>query len=205
VADPLDLLLKEKRLADKRGNGMDALKLAEESMDINMQNVEEGADNAATKAGETTMNGDLMDEAAARKAIEEGASSPPKSSSSGFSTATDANGADESVLLGEDEAKLLGLKDGGRMKKILDSDRAKKGKKKEKVLGVKLWDDTPRPADRPIEFRKPEFPSSLVDEHPVLRLLGNAWRNWGKWGLWDWCFYNIDGQPKQTLMVLRCS
>jgi hypothetical protein len=91
------------------------------------------------------------------------------------------------------------------MKKILDSDRAKKGKKKEKVLGVKLWDDTPRPADRPIEFRKPEFPSSLVDEHPVLRLLGNAWRNWGKWGLWDWCFYNIDGQPKQTLMVLRCS
>jgi len=181
---------------------MDALKLAEESMDINMGNEEEGADNTA---GETTMNGDLMDEAAARKAIEEGASSPPKSSSPGFSTATDTNGADESVLLGEDEAKLLGLKDGGRMKKILDSDRAKKGKKKEKVLGVKLWDDTPRHADRPIEFRKPEFPSSLVDEHPVLRLLGNAWRNWGKWGLWDWRFYNIDGQPKQTLMVLRCS
>jgi len=162
---------------------MDALKRAEESMVINMENGEKGADNAATRrASEITIDGDLMDETAARKAIEEGGSSSLKSSGPGFSTATDANGADESVVLGEGETKLLGLKDGGRMKKILDSDRAKK-EKKEKMLGVKLWDDTPRPTDRPIEFNKPEFPSSLVDDHPVIRLLGNAWRNWGKWPL----------------------
>lgn len=118
---------------------MDALKRAEESMDINMESGEKGADNAATRrAGEITIDGDLMDETAARKAIEEGGSSSLKWSGLGFSTATDANGADESVVLGEDETKLLGLKDGGRMKKILDSDRAKKEKKKEKMLGVKL-------------------------------------------------------------------
>jgi hypothetical protein len=144
-------------------------------MDIKME-IEEGA------PGETSIDEDLMDEAAARKAIEEGASTPPKSSSPGCSTAVDPNAADESIVLGEDEAKLLGLKDGGRMKKILDNDRVKKGKKKEKVLGIDLWDNTPRPPDRPIEIVKPEFPLSLANEHPVLRLLGNAWRNWsGKW------------------------
>jgi hypothetical protein len=125
------------------------------------------------------MNGNLMNEAAARKAVEEGTSSPPKSSSPSFSTATDASGADESIMLGDDEAKFLGLKDGGRMKKILDSDRTKKGKEKE--LGVKLWDDTPRPVGCPIKIRAFEFPSSLMGEHPVLRLLGNAWNGWGKW------------------------
>jgi len=152
---------------------MDALRLAEESMDVKMD--EDGETAADDKTGKVN---ELMDEAAARKAIEEGVRLPPNSSSPGDSIRDDSSLGEESVVLGEDEAKLLGLKNGGQMKKILDSDRVKKGQmKEEKVLGVKLWDDKSRPMDCPIVVRS-EFPSSLADAHPVLRLLRNAWNNW---------------------------
>jgi hypothetical protein len=45
------------------------------------------------------------------------------------------------------------------------------------MLGLKLWDDRPRPVDCSIVIRS-EFPLSLADEHPVLRLLRNARNNW---------------------------
>jgi hypothetical protein len=172
--------LKEKRSADKRGDGMDALRLAEKSTDINMEDGRANPENSSPNAGP---DNDLMDEVAARKAIAERTCSPLKSLSPSGSTVGDLNAVEESVILEEDEAKLLGLRNGGQMKKILDSDRAKKGKVKvEKVLGVKLWDDTPRPVHCPIV--KPEFPSLLVDQQPVFRLLRNAWRSWsGKWDL----------------------
>lgn len=161
--DPLDFLLKEKKIADKRGRGIDALKLAEESVDIKM----EDSNLAAGAEGEG-----LMNEEAAWKAVEESArhkSSTPRDSADGLG---DDN---EAVVLGEEESKLLGLKDGERMKKILDSDRAGKVKAKvEKVLGVKLWDNTPRPADYSMG-QGLKFPL-VCDGQPVLQLLETAWR-----------------------------
>ena len=170
VFDPLDDLLKEKILADKRGNGMDALRQAEESMDAVMED--------GVGANETDKDEDsqLMDEAAARRAIELVRSPPPKSSSP---AGGEGNSGEESVVLGEDEAKLLGFKNGKQMKKILDSDRAKKGKmKEEKFLGQKLWDDNPRPKDSPLKVARLEFPLALVDQNPIFRLLQNAWYDW---------------------------
>jgi hypothetical protein len=163
--------LREKRLADKRGHGMDALRQAELSMDIKIREDRQDLDSKIDNDLE------LMDEAAARRAIEEGVSTPPKSSSLGDST-EDSSLGDESIVLGEDEAQLLGLKNGGQMKKILDGDRARKGKmKKEKAVGLTLWDPKLRPVDCSMDVVKSEFPSELVDDHPVFRLLGHVWHN----------------------------
>ena len=155
---------------------MDALRLAEQSMDVKMDDGEEYPEGTGAAAHEASKDNDWMDEVAARKAIAEGSHTPSKSLSPSGSIAGDVNAVEESVVLGEDEAKLLGLKNGGQMKKILESDRAKKGKvKEEKVLGVKLWEDIPRPDNCPI--LRPEFPQLLVDQHPVFRVLENSWRN----------------------------
>jgi hypothetical protein len=204
AADPLDSLLREKRSADKRGDGMDALRLAEQSMDVKTDDGEEYADSMGAAAHETRKDNDWMDEVAARKAIAAGSRTPAKSLSPSGSIAGDVNAVEESVVLGEDEAKLLGLKNGGQMKKILDSDRAKKRKvEEEKVLGVKLWEDIPRPENCPI--LRPEFPQLLVDQHPVFRVLENIWHNRGrKRGPLYWCYHCINELFLQTSAVLGC-
>lgn len=170
--NPLDFLLKEKKLADKKGNGIDALRLAEESIDIKMEDGDEATGVEDERYKVKFEMGKLTNEEAAWKAVEE--SARHKSSTPGDSA--DGLGDDhEAVVLGEDEAKLLGLKDGERMKKILESDRAGKVKiKVEKVLGVRLWDDNPRPADY-FMTAKLKFPL-VCDRQPVLQLLESAWR-----------------------------
>jgi hypothetical protein len=176
AADPLDFLLNEKKLADVKGNGMDALRLAEEYIDVRMDDDSEEIAGVGSRL--TSVKGTLMDESAARRAIAEGMPSPKLSSPSGSTER--AITTEDPIVLGEDEAKLLGLKDGGRMKKILDSDRSKRGKEIDKVLGVKLWDDTRSCSDSLAEPVRQEFPSVTMGEHPVLCLLGNAWHHWSK-------------------------
>lgn len=161
-------MLKEKQKADKKGNGIEALRLAEMS-------VANKGGSALASIDEPNGNSDLMDETAALKAIEDGLcddTSPGRSS--------DGRVDDQSAVIGDEEADKMGLKDGDRMKKILASDRAKKGVSKDvKILGVPLWGNDTNAMDHSDDMTEPEFPESIQD-HRILRLLENAWLMSGK-------------------------
>lgn len=140
---------------------MEALKLAEQSMDVPMNDGEIDDGEALFNSELTREGAELMDEDAARRAVEEGMRDG--SSPSGH---TDE---DAVAMLAEDDANMIGLKNGPRMKQILEGDRAKREMvKKVKVQGVSLWDHTPGPSHAE---GKIQFPSVEV---PPLRLLVNA-------------------------------
>ena len=114
---------------------MDALRLAEESLDIKMKDGDGDGDYPIADGDSVKVKSEteeLTNEEAAWRAVEEGARH--KSSTPGDSA--DGHGNDnEEVFLGEEQAKLLGLKDGERMKKILESDRAGRLKGEERAWG----------------------------------------------------------------------
>ncbi|KAF9462477.1 hypothetical protein BDZ94DRAFT_1261462 [Collybia nuda] len=132
VFNPLDALLKEKELADKRGKGDAAFRLAEGAI--------AGKD---AVMDETNLEGDFADwsnEDAARMAVDERSRIDMKPLSPVASSNRDG---DEIILTPQDPERLLGEKHGKAVADILDSDRDKKQveQEREKVHGVPLWSD----------------------------------------------------------------
>jgi hypothetical protein len=152
--DPLEELLKEKRLADKRGKGAEALRLAEVAL--------AGKDALLEEMNEE----DWTNEEAARTAVAERERMEMKSSP----TMNDTTHEDM-VLDASDKQRLFGEERGKAIGDILDGDRAKTRKEKEteKVFGVPLWSeeiqdlDNHMPVDNVTQIAKPR------DSHPVLQ------------------------------------
>lgn len=133
--DPFEKLLREKRLAEKRGIGSDALRLAEDAVAgrSSLQLEMEGEDDGFLPTN-------WRNEEAALMAIR-GRDKSSKSSS----PVAEGDGVDEVMAMDEETRKrLFGKKAGKAMVGILLGDREKvleKENSHEKVLGVELWDD----------------------------------------------------------------
>ncbi|OAX32748.1 hypothetical protein K503DRAFT_860162 [Rhizopogon vinicolor AM-OR11-026] len=115
--NPLEALLREKRAAEKRGNGSAAFRRAED------------ASRARVSFDVEPEYMGLIDEGAAWQAIQEHAQ---RQSSSPILEPLD------DIVLGERETHILGSEAGAKITQILVSDKNRKPMK-EKVLGVPLW------------------------------------------------------------------
>jgi hypothetical protein len=151
--DPLEELLKEKRLADKRGKGDEAFRLAEGTVagkDALLNEMDEGWTN----------------EAAARMAVVERARMEMISSG----TMADSSGHDELTVHGKDGQRLFGNDRGQVITKILDGDRAQqlREKEKKKTFGVSLWLESSPDLDG-FTSLAPALESQNI--HPILQLL----------------------------------
>jgi hypothetical protein len=154
--DPLEELLKEKRLADKRGKGGEALRLAEVALagkDALLEEMDE----------EDWTNEDAARTAVAQREYMEKRSSP---------MANDF-GINEMVLDAEDKQRLFGEERGKAIEDILDGDRAKTQKEKEnqKVFGVSLWSEWIPGMDNHMAIDSAVPMKELIGSHPVLRLV----------------------------------
>ncbi|KAG2150604.1 hypothetical protein DEU56DRAFT_37316 [Suillus clintonianus] len=150
--NPLEALLREKKAAEKRGNGSAAFLRAEDALQAHV---------SLGVGLEDDMN--LADEGAAWQAIQEHAQR--KSSSPMLGPLED------DVFMGERETKLLGREAGEKIEKILVSDKNSESKRpKGKALGVQLWQEGA--GDDGMDIDK-ECNVSFGDgsNHPVLALL----------------------------------
>lgn len=149
--NPLEALLREKKAADKRGNGSAAFQRAEDAL------------RARVSFGASPEDLSLADEDAAWQAIQECAQ---RQSSSPIL------GPLDDVVLGERETHILGSEAGVKIERILVSDKNNENKKpiKEKALGVPLWHEDAD--DDRMDFDG-EYVANFGDDsnHPVLALL----------------------------------
>lgn len=154
--DPLEELLKEKRLADKRGKGDEAFRLAEVAF--------AGKDALLEEMNEE----DWTNEDTARMAVAERERMEMKSSF----MANDM-GSDEMVLDAEDKQRLFGEERGKAIEDILDGDRAKTGKEREneKVFGVSLWSEGIPDLDDHMAIDKVVLVPDLTNSHPLVQLV----------------------------------
>lgn len=154
--DPLEELLKEKRLADKRGKGDEAFRLAEVAL--------AGKDALLEEMNEE----DWTNEDAARTAVAERERMEMKSS-----PMVNDTGSDVMVLDAADKQRLLGEARGKAIEDILDGDRAKTRieKENEKVVGVSLWSEGIPDSDNHMAIDDVVPVLELKCSHPVLRLL----------------------------------
>ncbi|KAG1858097.1 hypothetical protein F4604DRAFT_1589615 [Suillus subluteus] len=150
--NPLEALLREKKAAEKRGNGSAAFLRAENALQAHI-------------SSDVNLEDDLnlADEGAAWQAIQEHAQR--KSSSPMLEPLED------DVFMGERETKILGREAGEKIEKILVSDKNSESKKpKGEVVGVPFWqegvDDDGMVID---EEYNVSFGSA--SNHPVLALL----------------------------------
>jgi hypothetical protein len=123
TSDPLDRLLKEKKHADKKGNGVDALKMAENALAERaaLEAAKEGAKiRWASESPRASVERDEEDEEGAEDNAEEG---------------------EEGILDDKARERLLGSKRGKVVGDILVKDMQKKEKDKMgKVAGVSFWE-----------------------------------------------------------------
>jgi hypothetical protein len=156
ACDPLEELLKEKRLADKRGKGVEAFRLAEVAL--------AGKDALLEEMNEE----DWTNEDAARTAVEQRERMETKSS-----PMANNMGDDEMILDAEDKQRLFGEERGKAIEDILDGDRAKTRKEKEnqKVFGVSLWSKGVSDLEDPMAIDNVVPMPELEGSHPVLRLV----------------------------------
>ncbi|KAG1765502.1 hypothetical protein EV702DRAFT_981492 [Suillus placidus] len=150
--NPLEALLREKKAAEKRGNGSAAFLRAEDALRVHV---------SMDAAPEDDLN--LADEGAAWQAIQEHAQR--KSSSPILDLPED------DVFMGERETKILGREAGEKIEKILVSDKNSESKKqKGKVVGVPLWQEGAGNDGMVVDE---EYNVSFGDasNHPVLALL----------------------------------
>lgn len=168
MQDPLEILLKEKKLADKRGKGTEALQLAEDA--VAGKNVMRSEMDG--EEGKNKYIADWTNENAARMAVKERERMGLKSASP-FATGSGTGGV---ILDEEDRQRLFGEKGGKAIVGILESDREKmeRAKEKEKVLGVPLWTETGVDNDHQMETKTPIAPLGDTGGHPVLALLKSA-------------------------------
>lgn len=121
--NPLEALLREKKVAEKRGNGSAAFLRAEDALQARI-----------SSDADLTDDLNLADEGAAWQAIQEHAQR--KSGSPVLEPLED------DVFMGERETKILGREAGEKIEKILVSDKNSESKMpKGKVMGVPLWQE----------------------------------------------------------------
>jgi hypothetical protein len=156
--DPLEELLKEKRLADKRGKGAEAFRLAEVTL--------AGKDALLEEMDEE----DWTNEETARMAVAERERMEMKSSP--ITNDIDI-GHEDTVLDASDKQRLFGEERGKAIGDILDGDRAKTRKEKEteKVFGVPLWSDEIQDLDNHMSIDNVAQIAKLRDSHPILQLV----------------------------------
>jgi hypothetical protein len=158
--NPLEALLREKKAAEKRGDGSAAFLRAEDALQAHI-------------SSDTDLEDDLnlADEGAAWQAIQEHAQR--KSSSPILEPLED------DVFMGERETKILGREAGEKIEKILVSDKNSKIPKG-KVVGVPLWQEGVGDDGMDVDE---EYNVSFGDasNHPVLALLQHL----GKIGVAD--------------------
>jgi len=181
-SDPLDFLLREKRAADKRGNGAGALQRAEDTLArLSMRSSDAEDEDSA-------MDVDWADEVAARRAVREGARMGWSSASPPVRTPGRSSDV-EDMLEEEDRERLLGEERGKAVGRILEKDRAAEKKKgqgkvveKDVVLGVPLWQSPSVFQDRPGQPLAGELPHFDAPDsaHPLVRLLKVAVEGNGK-------------------------
>ncbi|KAF8844378.1 hypothetical protein BDN67DRAFT_770368 [Paxillus ammoniavirescens] len=165
--NPLDVLLREKRNADRRGTNFAALCLAEAA-------VEEGSRETSVDSGDNFYETgfsrlDLADEQAAWKAVQEPS---PRKSSSPFGGGSDSG----DIVLGARGTKILGPTAGEAINKILAGDKNTEGKEnaqiaeREKALGVPLW-TSPSDGDMEVDSRPTPANMSFEDGSPIFTRL----------------------------------
>ncbi|KAI0949519.1 hypothetical protein AcW1_009108 [Taiwanofungus camphoratus] len=189
--NPLEALLKEKKLADKKGKGIDALRAAEEAAASSsklkraMMLEMDGEEDLDVEAG-------WADEDAALQVVRQGARGLTLKSSSpvpadGDDDSDRASVSEEGALEEGDYQKILGEKDGKAVGKILASDRRVKdakvrGKKRERILGVPFWDSSQfavsEKSDDNMQVDRwlPSLPFGKegIGGHPLLTMLWDA-------------------------------
>ncbi|KAF9012393.1 hypothetical protein BDQ17DRAFT_1343807 [Cyathus striatus] len=151
--NPLDELLKEKRLADKRGKGEKALLIAEE---------------AALKLARGTLLDEMDDEEDI--SCTGRLSAIPSLDANGFLT-------DEVSLAEEDRKRLFGEDGGKDIMNILQSDKEKKAREKanQKIAGVPLWRNIGSAKEMLIDFTPPGMNNAST--HPILQMFDSALRD----------------------------
>jgi hypothetical protein len=165
--NPLEALLREKKAAEKRGDGSAAFLRAEDALQAHI-------------SSDTDLEDDLnlADEGAAWQAIQEHAQR--KSSSPILEPLED------DVFMGERETKILGREAGEKIEKILVSDKNSKIPKG-KVVGVPLWQEGVGDDGMDVDE---EYNVSFGDasNHPVLALLQHLGKIGGKciYQSWTW-------------------
>ncbi|KAG0707313.1 hypothetical protein DFH29DRAFT_23660 [Suillus ampliporus] len=151
--NPLEALLREKKAAEKRGNGSAAFQRAEDALQAHISSDVDVGDDL-----------NLADENAAWQAIQERAQ---RKSSSPIHRPPE-----DDVFMGERETKILGREAGEKIEKILISDRNSDRKKpmKEKAFSVPFWQEGAGGDGMDVDR---EYLVSFGDgsNHPVLALL----------------------------------
>ncbi|KAG1808292.1 uncharacterized protein BJ212DRAFT_1384503 [Suillus subaureus] len=150
--NPLEALLREKKAAEKRGNGSAAFLRAEDALQAHISSDADLGDDL-----------NLADEGAAWQAIQEHAQR--KSSSPMLEPLED------DVFMGERETKILGREAGEKIEKILTSDKNSGSRKpKGEGVGVPLWREGTDDGGMVVDD---EYNVSFGDasNHPVLALL----------------------------------
>ncbi|KAH9930387.1 hypothetical protein B0H21DRAFT_106737 [Amylocystis lapponica] len=191
ATDPLEALLKEKKLADKRGNGMSALRAAEAAVASSSQQLKRELMSEMDDEEDSENDAAWADEDAALQIVQRGARGLDMRSSSPVPTTThaseesdDDSESDEEDLQEADCEKILGEKGGKAVGKILASDRRSnvtkaKGKRKERVIGVSLWEDLDAVADKTGDHMQTDTIMSLplkadLDGHSIISALRDA-------------------------------
>ncbi|CAL1706939.1 unnamed protein product [Somion occarium] len=188
TANPLDALLKEKKIADKRGSGSDALRRAEEAVNLpktkskrslldEMEDEEEKPDSDSEV--------DWANEEAAMNIVRQGSrrlilksSSPARAPAHHGDSDSDDEGEVGEALEEDECRKILGEKDGTAVGSILAKDRAsahEKTKKRKAVRGVVLWDMVPVDDNMGVDDL-PSLPEATSGEEkvPLLTALRSA-------------------------------
>ncbi|KAG2750267.1 hypothetical protein P692DRAFT_201864839 [Suillus brevipes Sb2] len=152
--NPLEALLREKKAAEKRGNGSAAFLRAEGALQAHI-----------SSDADLTDDLNLADEGAAWQAIQEHAQ---RKSGSPILEPLEGD-----VFMGERETKILGREAGEKIEKILVSDKNSESKiPKGKVEGVPLWQEGTND-DRMVVDEEYNVSFGDASNHPVLALLQN--------------------------------
>lgn len=157
VVDPLEMLLRDKRLADARGKGSDALQLAENTLQYNIPERDFDSDDEESRADN---NSDWNDEQAAIDAVRAG--KLQKGSPS-------AGPSDDIITEDYDGERLFGAKTGKAINGIIQSDKQKQelGRSKQKIRGVSLWTANVQGTSQDTNLPTPPN----FGDHPILQLL----------------------------------
>ncbi|KZT28938.1 hypothetical protein NEOLEDRAFT_1175282 [Neolentinus lepideus HHB14362 ss-1] len=167
-SNPLDSMLKEKTLADKRGRGMSAMRDAEAAGKDRMKREMECEDDEDEEGDEE--NDDVDMEAMVKRGRRIGQTSSPRPDEE----------SDDDILDDRDRLRLLGEKRGQAVGAILEKDKAqKKNKERESdVPGVDVFETGVLKDVRNEQAQLPRLVLEGGEKHAVLRMMqGAAERN----------------------------
>lgn len=155
--DPVGALLREKKSADDRGKGINALLDAEATVS--------GKDHLLTEMDEEEQDEEWMKD---------------PSPMAGMPTNLDLNSSMDVVVESEDQERLLGVERGRAITNILASDR---NHAEAKEYGISFWDGSGSGSGSGMDVAGhalPAFPTLANNASPVLKQIENIARSGGK-------------------------